>query len=182
MDSSIVFRCTETSKQRQQGHFCRFHIIRQFIIETCIINTLRPEQDDDILPRCFHVHFPQSKSFLIDSDDTGISLQVHVVAWYRTGDRPLSEPMATPFNGARMRICLIFTSKCYNSPVSQLFLAVSSPEERLSAHKPEQPTSGCIAIFLKYCCWIKQIQIYEIIGSWYWYAEMPRCGRVGHVL
>ena len=55
-----------------------------------------------------------------------------------------------------------------NSPVSQLFFpSDEQPDQCISAHKSKQPTAGCIAIFNKYCCYIKHrgISSYGILGG-----------------
>ena len=40
------------------------------------------------------------------------------------------------------------------------------PEQHILAHKPEQPTAGCIAIFHKYCCYIKHGGIITNLILW----------------
>ena len=54
----------------------------------------------------------------------------------------------------------------------------------LSTHvtyKSEQPTTGCIAIFQKYCCYIKHggvitnLTLLKSLGVCYWCVKIPRC-------
>ena len=64
--------------------------------------------------------------------------------------------------------CRIITNRCelhtmwmqwiwLNSPVSQWFsTSGEQPEQRVLAYALWQPTSGCIAIFHKYCCFTKE--------------------------
>ena len=55
----------------------------------------------------------------------------------------------------------------YNSTVSQLFSpSCEQPEQRILAHMTEQPTTGCIAIFHKYCCYTKHGGIITKLNIW----------------
>ena len=50
---------------------------------------------------------------------------------------------------------VMFSAKC-NIPFSQLLSPSGEKlEQRIRAFKSEQPTAGCMAIFHKYCCYIK---------------------------
>ena len=55
------------------------------------------------------------------------------------------------------------------------------PEQRILAHKSEQPTASCMGIFHKYCCHIKHGGIIINLILWnpwevyYWYIKMPQC-------
>ena len=71
-----------------------------------------------------------------------------------------------------------------NSSVSKLFSpSGEEPEQRIYVHKWEQPTADCIAIFHKYCCYIKHRGIITHLNmpDPYSYVKMPRRGCVEHI-
>ena len=55
-------------------------------------------------------------------------------------------------------------------------------------HKSQQPTTDCLAIFHKYCCYIKHggivrnLTLMKTLGVYNWYVKMPQCGYVVHGL
>ena len=54
-----------------------------------------------------------------------------------------------------------------NSHVLQLFFPCNEqPKQHILAHKSEQPTAGCVAIFHRYCCYIKQGGIITNFNLW----------------
>ena len=59
-------------------------------------------------------------------------------------------------------------------------------EQRISACKSEQPTSGCIATFRKYCCYIKHGGHYnkfdptKSLLACYRCVKIPQCGYMEH--
>ena len=58
-------------------------------------------------------------------------------------------------------------------------------EQRILAHKSEQPTAGCIAIFHKYVCYIKQGGIITNLNLWNprgYVTDMSQCRCVEHGL
>ena len=77
------------------------------------LNSLRPRQNkrhfaDDVFKCNFlngNVWIPIkiSLKFVPKSPINNISALVQIMAWRRTGDKPLSEPMVTEFNDAYMR-------------------------------------------------------------------------------
>ena len=58
----------------------------------------------------------------------------------------------------------------WNIPVSQLFIpSGEQPEQRISAHKSKQLIANCIAMFRKYCCYIKHggiVRNLTILNPW----------------
>ena len=78
-----------------------------------LINTLRPRQNgrhfpDDIFKRIFlnenvRILLKISLKFVPKGPINNIPALVQMMAWRRTGDKPLSEPMMTQFNDAYMR-------------------------------------------------------------------------------
>ena len=70
-----------------------------------------------------------------------------------------------------------------NSPVSQLFPRIGEQsEQRILAHKAEQPTTGCKAIFHKYCCYIKHsgiIRNLTLWNPWGYVTYMSKCCNAG---
>ena len=58
-------------------------------------------------------------------------------------------------------------------------ISLEQPEQFILSHKSEQPTAGCIAIFRKYCCYIK---LGVLLTVCCWYVKIPRCGCVECVL
>ena len=77
------------------------------------VNTLRPRQDgrhfpDDIFKCIFLnenvlISIKISLKFVSKGPMNNIPALVQIMAWRRTGDKPLSEPMTTQFNDAYMR-------------------------------------------------------------------------------
>ena len=69
-------------------------------------------------------------------------------------------------------------------------LSGKQPEQSPLAHTWWQPTSGCIAIFHKYCCFTMFTKHESIItnltmkslGVYYWYVKIPQCGYMKHGL
>ena len=64
-------------------------------------------------------------------------------------------------------------------------LAVSSPNIVYLAHESEQPTAGYIAIFHKYCCYIKHGGITTNFSWWIpwgYVTDMSKCHCVEHGL
>ena len=78
-----------------------------------IIDTLRPRQNgrrftDDTFKRIFlnenvRILIKISLKFVPKGPMNNIPALVQIMAWRRTGDKPLSEPMMTQFNDAYMR-------------------------------------------------------------------------------
>ena len=78
-----------------------------------IVNTLRPRQNgrhfaDDTFRGIFlkenvKISIKISLKFVPESPIDNIPALVPIMAWRRTGDKPLSEPMMTQFNDAYMR-------------------------------------------------------------------------------
>ena len=56
------------------------------------------------------------------------------------------------------------------------------PEQRILACEPKQPSVNCIAIFHKYCCYIKHGEYYykidsiKSLGNCYWYVKYQNVG------
>ena len=83
------------------------------IFDTCLINSLRPKQNrrnfaDDVFKCNFlkeNVWIPIkiSLKFVPEGPINNIPALAQMMAWRRTGDKPLSEPMMTQFNDAFMR-------------------------------------------------------------------------------
>ena len=77
------------------------------------MNSLKPRQnrrhfaDDDLkcnfLNENVWIPIKISLKFVPKSQINNISALVQIMAWRRTGDKPLSEPMMTQFNDAYMR-------------------------------------------------------------------------------
>ena len=77
---------------------------------------------------------------------------------------------------SRVQLAVKFHSGCYekfrNSHVSQ------QPEQHILAHKSEQPSAGWIAIFHKYCCYIKLGGIITNLNLWNFFGyvtDMSKC-------
>ena len=80
---------------------------------SCWINTLRPKQNDrqfpnDIVKWIFlnenvWMSIKISLKFVPKVPINNIPALVQIMAWHRTGDKPLSEPMMAQFNDAYMR-------------------------------------------------------------------------------
>ena len=78
-----------------------------------LFNTLRPRQNgrhfaDDTFKRIFlnenvGISIKISPKFVPKGPVNNIPASVQIMAWRRTGDKPLSEPMMTQFNDAYMR-------------------------------------------------------------------------------
>ena len=62
------------------------------------------------------------------------------------------------------------------------------PEQCILAYKSELPTTSCIAIFHKYCCYINhgsiinKFESIKSLGVCYWYVEIPQCGYMEYGL
>ena len=83
----------------------------------------------------------------------------------------------------------IFYRGLYNSPVSQgISLSGEYPEQRKVAHTLQQPADDWRAIFHKYCCYTKfggtttNLILRNLMGTYYWYLKMPKCGYMEHGL
>ena len=90
-----------------------FHGLFHTSLHRSKLSTLRPRQNeqhftDDIFKRIFfnenvRISIKISLKFVPKGPINNIPALVQIMAWRRTGDKPLSEPMMTQFNDAYMR-------------------------------------------------------------------------------
>ena len=101
------------SKRGSLNFYHDTYYLKILLESAFIFNTLRPRKNgrrfaDDTFKRIFlnenvRISIKIPLKFVPDGPINNIPALVQIMAWRRTGDKPLSEPMMAQFNDAYMR-------------------------------------------------------------------------------
>ena len=96
-----------------------------------------------------------------------------------TANGLLPEHQGTNRNYTDQHLIVLFHN--YFSPSGE------QPGQRILAYRSEQSNGDCVAIFHKYCYYIKHMGIMSILTLWnpwvcYWYVNIPQYGNMKHGL